>query len=479
MKTGLIVTVVLVIIAGVNRISAQENLGASITLPSFEARLSLGFNYDLLKLPTAVSFENPMGYMGINIPLNRSFNIRDMAGQTDSIFSDTTLFRNGADFQPKAIARQNPNNSVMVTVPMMGGVGSFSYTQNFLLDYETILGNPSISISPELDEGMSFLLRGTINVPLSLSLGWETMSFGYAHRVDRNFSFAFNISRHLFYANLKGRVDMNLLGNYNIHVDSAMAPIYGEIDYPSEKVNGYALGAYDAEVWSPSIGAQFWRFSLASRFGFSTKARGSLEARYYLPAFIDPETFEIRYDLSDPDVLMDPDIRDQFLSNAVDSVGYSTENRLHWRIPHAHTLSALVLDRTLAVSLSYTKLFGEIEMRLEDILKEQNPAGTRKNKEGVVDSIGVDLGVKVDHVIVLHGNLLGAFLNAGVFAFDLKSGERENILGENMPKGLGMGDAAMIPILNMGAVVGAKIQLKVQLNLLPLPAFKSGLYYHF
>ncbi|KMQ50879.1 hypothetical protein CHISP_2230 [Chitinispirillum alkaliphilum] len=478
--------VAILVVFAVFRVGAQgfseDDFGANITLPSFEARVSLGFNYDMLKPPTDVSFHYPVGFFGTNVPLNQNFNLRNIAGSfdriSDSVFNDTTLFRNGEDFQPTAVARQNPNNSVIVSVPMLGGVGSFSYTQNFFLEYETILGNPSIFLSSDLDD-VDFILRGTVNVPLHLSLGWETMTFGYAYQVDRNFTFAFNLSRHLFFADLRGRIDADLLGTYNIYIDSAMGSVHGELDYPSERINGYALGSYDAEVWTPTLGLRFWRFSLTSRFGFSTRARGSFSARYSLPAFIYPETFRMKYDLDDPDVLMDPEVRELFLTNAVDSLGYSTQSRLHWKLPHAHTITLDLLDRAVSMSISYTKLFGELEMRLEDIRKEQWAAESGSDREGLVDSLGFDVGVSVDHIIMFHGRYLGAFLNAGVCAIDVRSGERENVLGENVPAKLRMGDAAMLPILNFGSAIGTKIQVLLELNVLPLPAFKTGIYYHF
>jgi hypothetical protein len=37
----------------------------------------------------------------------------------------------------------------------------------------------------------------------------------------------------------------------------------------------------------------------------------------------------------------------------------------------------------------------------------------------------------------------------------------------------------MLPIMNMGAAIGEKTQLGFELDLLPLPAFKTGIIYHF
>ena len=103
-------------------------------------------------------------------------------------------------------ARQNPNATVRVEVPMLGGVGSFSNTQNMYLNYQNVLGNPDIFVNPQnLGEGVNFLLRGTVNVPMDLTLYWETMTFGYAYKLNKFFTFALNLHRHVFSLDLRGK----------------------------------------------------------------------------------------------------------------------------------------------------------------------------------------------------------------------------------------------------------------------------------
>ncbi len=463
--------------------ASEDNLGAQITLPSFEARLSLGFNYDLLRPLTDVSFDYPVGYFGFNMPVNQRFNIRDMAGpMVDTLFSDTTLFRNGEDFRPTGVARQNPNFTVRVDMPMLGGVCSFGYTQNFALNYETVLGNPSLRLEPDsLPSNMEFLLRGTVNIPLSLSMGWETMSFGYAYQLNRNAIFAFNLHRHLFTMDFRGRVDADFLGKFNLEIDggemAGSVPVFVELDYPSELVNGYALGNYKAEVWSPSFGLKLWLFSLTSRFGVRTEAQGSIYARYKLPSIIDPETGEPKYDFTDPDVLMQPEVREALLSGEVDSIVYSSSEPLYWKLPHGHTITADIIPRRLSVS--YTKIFGDIEMGINNIKKEQRPIETETTREGLLDSLSMDVGITVDHVTMIHANYMGAFLNVGMFAMDARSGETKHILGDRTLPELRLGRAALFPVLNLGSSLGTKIKLNLELDVLPLPAFRTGFFYYF
>ena len=46
-----------------------NDLNASVTPPSLNAKITIGFNYDLLRPPTDVSFDFAKGYIGVNIPI--------------------------------------------------------------------------------------------------------------------------------------------------------------------------------------------------------------------------------------------------------------------------------------------------------------------------------------------------------------------------------------------------------------------------
>lgn len=463
-----------------------DELGADISLPNFDAKLSVGFNYDFLRDPTDVSFEYPRGYIGFNIPISHSMNLRDfiqyMDPAIDSIFSDSTLVSNGDDFKPQGSARQNPNITIQVDVPMLGGVASFSNTQNFLLKYSNALGNPNVFINPDsLFDGVDFLMRGTINVPVDLSLSWETMTFGYAYRINRNLIMALNLHRHTFVLDLRGKMDIDLLGRLNYRSDDGNVEIKRELDYPSSKVYGHAFGHYEAEVWTPTIGIKAWRFSLVSRFGLSARAHGSFNAKYSLPFFIDPETFETKYDFDDPDLFSDNEFVNKITSNAIDSVVYTTkktdgsETDLHWKMPTGITMAFDIIPEH--ITFSYTKIFGDVEFKLDKIRKEQRTVTDPEyNVEN--DSLVIDFGTMVDHVLLLQFNIYKAFLNIGVFGLDFRYGEDDHLIGNKIPY-MHMGESALIPVVNFGSTIGSKMQVHLELDVLPLPAFKTGIVYKF
>lgn len=464
-----------------------DDLGANIKLPNFDARLSIGFNYDFLRDPTAVSFEYPRGFIGFNIPISHSVNLRDFIQYidpaVDSIFSDSSIVSNGNDFKPKGSARQNPNTTIQVDVPMLGGVASFSNTQNFMLNYSNALGNPNVFINPDsIMDGVDFLLRGTISVPLNLSMSWETMTFGYAYRINRYLTMAFNLHRHTFTLDLRGKIDIDLLGKLNYQSDDGNIKIDRELDYPSSKVYGHALGHYEAEVWTPTLGLRAWRFSLVSRFGLNARAKGSFNAKYSLPFFIDPETFETKYDFDDPDLFANDEFRESLTSNAIDSVVYTTkkengnETDLHWKMPTGLTMSFEILPGHL--TLSYTKIFGDVEFKIDQIRKEQHAVETGSSRSGENDSLIIDFASTVDNVIMLQCNVYKAFLNLGVFGVDFRYGDQSHLIGDKIPY-MHMGKSAMIPVVNFGSTIGSKMQLHLELDVLPFPAFKTGIVYKF
>ncbi|MDO5577317.1 MAG: hypothetical protein Q4F84_09570, partial [Fibrobacter sp.] len=152
------ITGILLIVISWNIYSADDisvdDMNADVRLPTFNAKVSFGFNYDLLRAPTDVSFEYPKGFFGFNIPLEKSFNLRDVATYIrpaiDSIFEDSSIFSDGGEsFRPNGVAKQNANVTIRVDVPMLWGVASFSNVQNFYLNYQNTLGNPDIFINPD------------------------------------------------------------------------------------------------------------------------------------------------------------------------------------------------------------------------------------------------------------------------------------------------------------------------------------------
>jgi len=362
-------------------------------------------------------------------------------------------------------------------------VATFSNMQNFYLSYMNVLGNPSFYIAPDSAmDGLSFAMRGAVDVLLEMSLSWETMTFGYAYRVNPNIIFAFNLHRHLFVLDVAAQVNVDILGAFRFEpvvagggADVGGISVEGEINYNAERTRGVARAHYKAETWSPTFGIDLWRFGWTSRFGVDTRVKGEFEAVYSLPFFIDPETFSIG--ISDAYALLDGENRSKLLNNAVDSVRYyiePQENYLRWRMPHGHTMSFdLVPDK---LRISYTKFFGEIGMNLSGIRKEVTTLTEQDTTE-----VGFDIGFTVDNIIMLNGHWRNAFFNLGVFGIDFRAGSRDHLLGGALDKAgwVMLGDQAMVPILNLGSAIGSKLQLLLELDILPLPAVKTGIFYYF
>ena len=452
---------------------------AKITLPSVNAKITLGFSYDLLRSPTDVSSDYAKGFIGFNIPYDNAVNplevVSNFTDALDTVFADSTMFANGDKFKPSVGFKQNANTTVRVDVPMLGGVGSFSTIQNFYINYSTVLGNGNLSIKPDsLAPGVDLFLKGALNVPITTSLSWETMSFGYAYKVNKLLMLAFNLNRHVFELDLQSRIDANIYGFFAINKPEVQLTLRKNIDYNSTQVYGNASGHYRAEAWTPTIGIKFWRLAWTSRFGLETEAKGTFAASYSLPFFIDKKTFQQSVDLTKTETLMDAAVRDRLLRSEVDSVSYFSRTSATWTLPQAHTIAFDIIPEGLTVS--YTKLFGAISARHIYEGDDGIPGNSDDRKD-------LDVEIKVDHVIMLNANLYGAFLNAGVFGLDISLPDNKNILGtvykdagismvmlDNMP---------LLPVLNIGSSVGTKIKLLLELDILPLPALRTGVSYYF
>jgi hypothetical protein len=465
----------------------------SITPPSFNAKLSIGFNYDLLRPPTDVSFDYAKGYAAFNFPFESgsliSKKIADDVWEKvcEKLSQDPS---DGQSFQPQGSARQFANTTIRVDIPMLGGVATFSNIQNVSINYLNTLGNTDLRVEYDttIDNNgtksdVSMLLLGAINVPVEASLGWETMSFGYAYRVNKDLVLAANVHRHIFRLDLLAKVDVDMLGQFSVSQSGGAAGGGGgfsgtpdlknePIDYPSSKAFGEANGHFEAEAWSSSFGIKYWRMTLTSRFGIDTKAHGSLVAKYYLPFFIDKRTFKPDLDIQDPTKLMG--MLNNFQQKKTDSVVYYSNDDARWKLPQGHTISFdLIRDK---VALSYTKVFGNIEA--------YHAASAHDSTNPDRKTVDLDAAITIDNIIMLNCNFYNAFLNLGVFGLDFRINNEKNLLGNAIKKQksiswMRLGDNAMLPILNLGAMLGSKTQLGFELDVLPLPAFKVGMVYHF
>ncbi|MCX7726031.1 MAG: hypothetical protein N2053_04195 [Chitinispirillaceae bacterium] len=496
---------ILTIFVSVNKITAatpddfsMDKVEAEVKLPDIKASMSIGFNYDFLYDPLSVSTKYARGFFGMNLPFGKSVNLAGLEpfkSAIDSLYNQQSFLSDKESFRPTVGGRQYSNSTVRVEVPMLGGVASFSSIKNFYVEYINQLGNPYLSFgSDSIGEGVSFLLRGTMFVPVSMNASWETMTFGYVYDINKYIRLGLSLHRHVFMVDMRGKIDADLIGRYNIETGNSeaigfgMPSISGELDYPSSKIYGRAYGHYETEVWSPTIGCKLWRFSLVSRFGINTKVKGSFYASYSLPFFINPVTFEPAYDFTDPNIINNSEMRQNLLANATDSIVYTTkkkmpdgsyeESDLQWKMPTGLTFAFDIFPEKLKIS--YTKIFGEVAMKLDKISREKIAIESGTSRLPLKDSFVVDFGVSVDHIVVLEANLFNSFLNLGVFNIDVRYRDQEDLIKNNIPKELTpVGNMVMIPVLNLGTTVGTKIKLLVEMDILPFPAFKSGFYYYF
>ncbi|MBD3421218.1 MAG: hypothetical protein GF398_13965 [Chitinivibrionales bacterium] len=452
---------------------------AKVETPFVETSISLGFNYDWLRPPTSVSFEYPKGYLGFNIPFEQSVNPLDIYRSfdpvVDSMFADTNFLINGEEFKPTATARQSPNYTLRVDVPALGGVCSFSNIENVSLSYLNQLGVPGSQAGSEIkDQGVSFFTRGVISVPVSFDASWETMTFGYAYRVNRQLTFAFNLHRHIFRLNMRAKIGVELLGYADIDQDVVRERI--NLDY---SLGGSADANYSAEAWSPSFGIRYWRFTWTSRFGIDTKAKGSLFADYTLPFFVDPETFEVTLTESQ---LLDPAVISQLAQSDTVKYTHKSTETMTWKMPQGHTVAFDIIRDKL--TLSYTKTVGNLETSLNNIWRVKN-----ENEDSLtssVDTIDLKFGITTDNMILLSGNFRNAFFNIGIFTLDMQFDQEKKVASRALKQALPdayqyitLGDAPMLPVLNFGSALGTKMQLLLELDVLPLLALKTGVIYYF
>jgi hypothetical protein len=462
--------------------------------PTLNAKLTFGFNYDLLRSPTDVSFDYAKGYMSLNFPFEQNGLVPD--SKSDEIWSDiykqlsSSDTSNSLKFKPQASAAQYANTTIRVDVPMLGGVATFSNLENVYINYANVLGNSTIKLNYDTtiassgsSQSIALYLLGTVTVPVEASLGWQTMTFGYAYKFFRDMVVAVNVHRHLFHIDMLAKVDADILGHVKVEqssdsstgiLDGSSISIDKDINYSHEKVYGQASGHYDAEAWSSSFGIKFWRFTLTSRLGIDTKAHGTFSANYRVPAgIIDKQTFEISDDISDPQKLINSGILNDIQEGNVDSIVYTTHEPARWKLPSGHTISFEIIPDKL--SLSYTKIIGDIEMYHEHA-ETLSTGGIKRRTD-------LDVGISVDNVIIVSAHLYSAFVNAGMFTMDIRVNDQKHILGKAYRNAhlarLTWNNDAMLPVINFGASFGIKTQLGFEVDLLPLPAVKTGLTYNF
>ncbi len=463
-----------IFLLGISSAYSANDLPIETDTASVRLGVNVGFNYECLFDPTAVSFEKPDGRMVFNVPFVVPFS--DNVGEILSQSLDGSF-----NLKPEVEAGQKLNLGLKVNVPMMGGVCTFSYNNNVDLDYMTVLGNANIKADTTMEDentgaNIGFVLKGAANIPIGLKLGWRVMSFGYAYEPVPNLVLAVGAYRHMFEFEGEANVAVDLLGNTSVSIStgSALGDISTEIpiNYSSRDVYGYADADYSADAWSYSFGIKYWRFSLVSRFGLNTKAKGTFDAAYSLPFFYDPKTFKSKLEGDKLDsLIMTSEFQNDLILSRTDSIIYHSKNDAEWRLPTGHTFSFDLVKRKLFIS--YTKVVGDIELKH---IYEGNDGDIKDTTDNRND---LDLGIKIDNIVLLGGRFSSANFTIGLFTMDVRVFDNENIIGNSLPSDLQILGAPTLPVLRLGSAIGSTIKLLVHADILPLPSFKTGLIYNF
>ena len=436
--------------------------------PDLVATMAMGFNYDILRSPFRKDFDKARGYFGINVPI--SFKMSDnMMGSLTSGISDN--FTDGEIFTPDLAVKQFANTSILVDVPMLMGVASFGHMRMMNMDYFNVLGLPTFQYSPpdsmlnpdpNATSSISLLLRGAINAPMNFSMGWETITFGYAYKFTDKLMATFNLYRHYFSFNAISNIDVDILGNLNVESDVINDKV--RLDY---RLQNSIDGFYELKKWRPSFGLQYGRFSSVIRLGFDGKAKGAISGGYSVPFFIDPSTFE----MAELDQAYVIENYERFKNNEVTEVNFSTSNDLGFSMPHSFTFMFDIVPKKLM--FSYTKLVGHIGFNLVD-----NDFGDSTNDQ--LDTLDLRAGAKVDHILLLSGRFPHIFFQFGAFSFNAYYQDQDNLLNsEDSQYLIKYGKGVLVPIVSGGASIGDKFQLMLQGDLFPLAALKTGVIYNF
>lgn len=460
---------------------SDEPIGSGTALPldtlnvgNLRAHFGLGFSYDVLRDPTNVSFEHPEGRTSFNVPI--SLSLPQDVSRIISQKVDTAL-TGGNEIYPDLSGGQQLNLGFRVNVPLMGGVASFAYNNNVDIDYMTSLGNSNVRIDTSLvDSQMTtrLLLKGYIDLPLNARLGWRTLTFGYAIQPIRGITLAFNMNRHIFELMGNANISVDLLGQASVTTDLGALSI--PIEYSSSKVFGYASTKYRAEAWSPTFGLRVWRLGLTSRLGVDTRAEGSFDAVYKLPFFVkydsDERNFVTTLEGGNVDSLMlVPAFRNDLQQAKSDSVAYHSKNSATWKLPQGHTVTLDLIKRKLF--LSYTQIIGDIEMQHDYEGDDGALVDTLDNRNDL------DLGITVGQVVLLGGRFRNSNFNVGLFTMDMRVFNDSALIGNAMAEELQILGAPTFPILSFGSSFGTTMRMLLQLDLLPLPSFRTGLVYYF
>jgi hypothetical protein len=340
------------------------------------------------------------------------------------------------------------------------------------LKYENSTGIPSFRYSPSVgSDELDLLILGHINTPLNFSLGWESMTFGYAYKFNDLAMVALNLHRQRFYFKAGGNIDIDVLGRLIANLQEAKSKI--PIDY---SLKNPISGEYSLERWTPTFAGRFWKFDLLARIMFTDYAKGALSGTYAVPFFIDPSNFTIKGDLEDSAYIMENIQNNYFMENKKDTINMYTTNKMKWQLPSVITLKYNIIPDHLSVS--YSKFIGKTSIELVD-----NSFGGKADGDNVdffKDGLDLRTNVYLDHLILLNARFGFFYGGLGIVSVNVDFQNQKNLLkGQNANFLIPYGKGVMLPALSGGGIIGTKLQLMLELNLLPLTAFKTGLVYNF
>ncbi|MCL1945659.1 MAG: hypothetical protein FWF51_00700 [Chitinivibrionia bacterium] len=454
-----------------------QDLGELLPTPDFNASLGIGFDYDYLKSPLDVDFENAKGYYSVNIPVK--FKPSYELTQTILNSAKINLSKDGEQFMPNMAARQFANTTIKVDVPMLGGVSTFSHMNVMSLKYENQTGIPSFEYEltnedGSINENIGMLLRGSFNIPIDFSLGWEAMTFGYVYKINKLVTVGLNLHRHRFYFNANAHIDMDIYGKVSTKVEGMPGPSV-PIDY---SLKNSLNGEYSLERWTPTFAARFWNFDLVMRFMFKDEAKGSLSGKYVLPFFINASTFSFdKEKLSDQKYIIDS--LNKFMESETQTVDLSANTKMKWELPHVLTFKYNIIPEHLSVS--YSKFIGKTYIGLTD--RNIGKKTGDEPPEFLQDGLDFRMGMSLDHLLLINGKLGWFYGNLGIisidFDLDFLDDGKKVLSSQDQPFLIRYGKGVMLPVLSGGGVIGTKIQFMLELDLLPLPALKTGLVYNF
>jgi hypothetical protein len=431
-----------------------------------DAELSGAFSYGFLRSPLSRPFDHGAAEASLNLPFNASAKAQRFIGSiSDSTFAIPELF---------ARVSQDVNAHIDVSAPMFGGVGFFAARENATLSVTGALGNARFNLDTTLEGAGSVLLKGSIHMPLLFEMSWRSLSFGYAYHPSPWITIGFQVHKHLFYARTSGDLRPDLSGRMSVGGESGNTSFL--VEYPDTKVYGRATGDYEGKTWAPEMGIGIGPVRLVSRMGARLFAKGHVDVTYSVPYFIDPETFEPRF--TSPDSFLTSDNLRRLLDSETRTKSLHIVERLVLTLPESHSLSIDLWPEH--ISLSYTKVFGNVSIHAEKVAKKpalDSGAAIPADSSAASTKGFVDLDLFPDQVLCLSGKFDWFHTDLGFHTLNISYRDKDHLLSDLTP--LTWDGDPFVPIFDFGFTWGYPLIFATDFFISPLPAVRSGISYAF